>query len=436
MYIESLETRMLLAYVPPTNDEQLLIELTNRARANPGAEAALLGIDLNEGLTPGTIANTARQPLAPSAYLVDAAGQHSQWMLDNDVFSHTGAGGTSSSQRMTNAGYTFGGSYGSGENIAWQGSGGTTPNPTTLTATLHRNLFVDEGVAGRGHRLNILNSSFREIGTGVRSGVFSTSNHDYNAVMAVEDFAYVNPGAIITGVAYSNNLANDNFYTSGEGLGGILVTATRVSDAVQYKVGTFNSGGYALKVPDGTYSLTASGGPLASNITFSNVVVSGLNVKRDFVPVGADTLPPARWASAKAINAVVSPAYKFTVTYSDVSAVAAGTLGNYDVHVTGKNNFKALAKFVSRSHNANVNTISVVYRITAPGGSWSAADNGTYSIVMRPAQVSDGKGQFLLGGKIGSFSVQIPSAAPVPQAAPTPVKLFSDAPVDGEDVWG
>ena len=35
------------------DEEQLVIELINRARANPAAEAARLGIDLNEGLQPG-----------------------------------------------------------------------------------------------------------------------------------------------------------------------------------------------------------------------------------------------------------------------------------------------------------------------------------------------------------------------------------------------
>src|SRR5258707_11440338 len=55
MLIESLESRRLLTAVYPSNLEQYEVELINRARANPAAEAARYGIDLNEGLAPGTI---------------------------------------------------------------------------------------------------------------------------------------------------------------------------------------------------------------------------------------------------------------------------------------------------------------------------------------------------------------------------------------------
>ena len=43
----------------PTAYEQYFLELVNRARANPGGEAARLGIDLNQGLAAGTISATA-----------------------------------------------------------------------------------------------------------------------------------------------------------------------------------------------------------------------------------------------------------------------------------------------------------------------------------------------------------------------------------------
>ncbi len=56
----------------PTAHEQYFLELVNRARANPGAEAARLGIDLNQGLTAGTIADIAKQPLAMNQLLTTA----------------------------------------------------------------------------------------------------------------------------------------------------------------------------------------------------------------------------------------------------------------------------------------------------------------------------------------------------------------------------
>lgn len=50
----------------PSDYEQLMLELINRARAAPGAEAARLGIDLNQGLDPGTISD-CRGPLPARA---------------------------------------------------------------------------------------------------------------------------------------------------------------------------------------------------------------------------------------------------------------------------------------------------------------------------------------------------------------------------------
>ena len=87
----------------PTAYEQYFLELVNRARANPGSEASRLGIDLNQGLASGTIANTAKQPLAMNQLLNDSAQAHSDWMLATDTFSHTGANGSSAGDRMTAA---------------------------------------------------------------------------------------------------------------------------------------------------------------------------------------------------------------------------------------------------------------------------------------------------------------------------------------------
>ena len=44
-------------------------------------------------------------PLKIAKPLNDSAERHSQWMLSADVFSHTGAGGSSASDRMERAGF-------------------------------------------------------------------------------------------------------------------------------------------------------------------------------------------------------------------------------------------------------------------------------------------------------------------------------------------
>jgi uncharacterized protein YkwD len=279
-----LETRKLFAAVFPTANEQYLVELINRGRANPSAEATRYDTALNEGLAPNTITTAAKQPVAINPYLTDAARKHSQWMIDNDTFSHTGSGGSNPGGRITSAGYDWD-TY--GENLGWNGTTGTL-NATSTTAAVHEGLYVDAGIAGRGHRVNLMNPAWREVGAGVVTGVF-TSGQNYNALMATEDFAASGDAIFLTGVAYNDGVTNDNFYTPGEALGGVVVKAVRTSDNLTFQMTTWSSGGYSLAVDAGTYKVTATGGGLGGTVTYNNVVVGSQNVKRDFTPEQIDS---------------------------------------------------------------------------------------------------------------------------------------------------
>jgi hypothetical protein len=268
--------------VGPDDYEQYLLELINRGRADPAAEAARYSIDLNEGLTPGTISSDPKQPLAANPDLIDAARAHSQWMIDTDVFSHTGAGDSSPGDRMAAAGYDFQAPYSWGENIAWSGTTGPSIDPFVTTAERHEALFVDTGIDGRGHRLNLMEPSFREIGIGIILGNFQ----GYNAEMVTEDFAFTTTAgvdAFLTGVVYDDTLVlEDSFYTPGEGLGGVTITATRASDDATFQATTWSSGGYSLAVPAGTYDLTAQGGDLSPYLILHSATIGLSNAKVDF----------------------------------------------------------------------------------------------------------------------------------------------------------
>ena len=99
----------------PTAEEVLDIALINRARLDPAGEAALYGIDMNEGLAPGTISAVSKQPLAWSDALNTSARAHSQSMISNDYFAHNDpTTGSTPQSRGDAAGYV--GSV--GENIS------------------------------------------------------------------------------------------------------------------------------------------------------------------------------------------------------------------------------------------------------------------------------------------------------------------------------
>ncbi len=255
--------------------EQYMLEMVNRARLDPQGEADRIGIDLNKDLTPGTLTGEARQPLVGNNYLVDSSQAHSQWMLDNDVFSHTGVGGSDAGTRMTAAGYVFAGVWTWGENIAWQGTTGTV-NVTLFVELEHDGLFTSSG-----HRLNILQDSFREVGMGIKEGSFTVSDGTtYNSVMTTQNFAKTGSNYFFTGAVYSDNDSNE-FYSVGEANAGVTVTVKQGATTI-VTTASEAAGGWRGAVAGGDYDVTFSGGFLAAAVTVS-ATLAGANIKFDLV---------------------------------------------------------------------------------------------------------------------------------------------------------
>jgi cysteine-rich secretory family protein len=259
----------------PTAQELLDIALINRARLNPAGEAALDGIDLNEGLAPGTITTASKQPLAYSDALLASSTEHSQSMISNDYFSHDDpTDGSTPFTRMTAAGYNF---LSAGENIAAQGTTGTI-DPTADTALTHQGLFVDSGTAGRGHRTNMLSPDFQEIGTGIAVGV--TNNvfgATYNTFMLTEDYgSRSGVGQFLTGIAY-NDTDGNGFYSVGEGRSGIVVATSGGN------LTTETAGGYSGTIGSGVQTITFSGGDLLAPVSLQATIAAGFNALIDMV---------------------------------------------------------------------------------------------------------------------------------------------------------
>ncbi len=267
--VDELETRILLTV---SAYEQLFLELANRARANPTAEAARFGIDLNEGLAAGTIVTGARQPLAFNDSLQTAIQGHLQDMIDRDFFSHTGSNGSTFTARITAAGYTSW--TAAGENIAYRATS-ASPNVEAMVIQEHQDLFVDAGIVGRGHRKNILENRFKETGAGVRTGVYK----GLNAVFTGNDFGAKAGNSFLTGVVITDSVSANNFYNVGEGLAGISIVVKNGATAVATTTSNA-AGGYQIQVPAGTYTVTFSGAGISSPIT-KTFTIAALNVKVD-----------------------------------------------------------------------------------------------------------------------------------------------------------
>ncbi len=248
--------------------EQYFLELVNRARLDPASEAARQNIDLNRDLAAGTITPDAKQPLASNALVQLAAKDHSIWMLDDDVFDHTGQNGSDPGDRILAAGYEFEGNWTWGENLALWSSTGMV-NPDQAIVAHHNGLYASEG-----HRKNMFETMFRETGVAQELGTFTQLGEDYAASVLTHKFATTGTDFFLTGVVYSDT-DGDLFYSIGEGQGDAVISVgeSRVSTGV--------AGGYSLAVADAASTNVT----LAHNTTTIDLTVSigGSNLKLDLV---------------------------------------------------------------------------------------------------------------------------------------------------------
>ncbi len=285
-----LEARLLLTAPSMLENEQYMLELINRARANPAAEASRYGIGLNDGLAAGTITTAAKQPLAPQQNLIDVAGAHSLDMINRDFFAHETLGvGTTFDARITAAGYSW--------NLVAENIGYAAKQVSVSPAA-----FIDEVHAGlirsSGHRENIMLPGLEEVGVGARLGSFKPPNNANTfefTQMVTEDFGSRNQNPFITGVVYTDSNSN-NFYTIGEAIHSGTVTATNISTAAVFSDAIGFSGGYGFVVPAGTYSVTASitvNGAARVYQRQGNLVVGTDNVKVDFETNSGTSTPVA-----------------------------------------------------------------------------------------------------------------------------------------------
>lgn len=300
-------------YGDPTPAEQAHLEAVNRARANPEAEAARLGIELNEGLAPGTLDGSPVQPLVYNAQLASAAYFHAADMMEKQYFDHNSPDGRMPRNRIEETGYLpkFW-----GENIGLR----VNMSPVDQTGTvlgIHEDLFLDQGVEGRGHRLSILNPAFKEAGLGTVSGAYAAYPHSW---MLTCDFGASTweRNSFLLGVVY-DDVNRDGVYTAGEGIGAVNISIHGTGDETL----TASAGGYGMPLPPGAYRVIAT--LPDGNGVVKDVSISGANVKLDIL-LSEFTTPPAAVFSAdrKIIPAGGSAGLTWSVIHADSVSIDNG----------------------------------------------------------------------------------------------------------------
>ena len=184
-----------------------------------------------------------------------------------------------------------------------------------------------------------------------------------------------------------------------------------------------------------TYRITAPGGGWDSADNGTYTISMRANEVADtsgkFVPAGtlgtfsalfSDPTPPSAVLTATNQTVGGGTYYWFRVAYSDNAGVAVNTIDGNDVEVLGPGGYSSLGTLSNLTNSAG--TWTATYRITAPGGTFGAEDNGTYTVNLRPNQIADTSGNFAVAGSLGTFQVAVP--APPAAAGVAASSVFSD----------
>ena len=274
----------------PTAFEQQMLEYINRARLDPTGEFDALITDAASGT--GAQANitqaldyfgvdldlfkqqlAAYDPVAPLAWnsaLADAADGHTQLMIDTETQAHQIGDEPVLRDRVVAAGYT----------------GWTRLNENVFSYAedplhSHAAFYIDWGAgpggmqSPAGHRNAILSKGVTEIGIGV-----AAASGDIGPYAMTQDFGTrADYQSQLLGVVI-DDADGDDFYDTGEGLGGITVTATGAAGT--YTTTSWGAGGYQLVLPDGVYEVSFSGAGISGDLSYT-VRMDGENLKLDAI---------------------------------------------------------------------------------------------------------------------------------------------------------
>lgn len=284
----------------PSSQEQYLLELVNRFRADPASEYNRLvnsgNADVEDALNFFDVdlsilslqwdSLRSAQPLAWSDQLGSSAATHNQLMIDNDAQSHD-----------------FPGELGLLERINAAGSNSYTKVAENIYAYAdspfyaHAGFTIDWGNTSTGiqsppgHRNNLISriledgrlfeNPYREAGFSILED--SDPATSVGPLVVTQHLGDRDTGSDewLLGVAY-RDMDDDNFYSVGEGLGGLTVNidgieGTTFSTSVQTGI----SGGYQTLVPQGDYRVSfVQSGQLLSSF---DVAVAEASLKQDLV---------------------------------------------------------------------------------------------------------------------------------------------------------
>ncbi|MCO6045376.1 hypothetical protein NG895_15810 [Aeoliella sp. ICT_H6.2] len=295
----------------PSAEEQLYLEFINRSRADAITEASRLANESDaatvaayttRGINPQHIIDQFEtsvsdgylpqfaQPLSFNSKLLLAADLHTEDMYLNGFQGHENSPNPPSplepggglATRLAKVGYVGGAAenvFAFAESVAhghaaFDVDWGDTVNPDF---GYYNPDFTGQGMQnGAGHRANIHNDSFKEIGVGVVDML--SGGTSVGPQIVTQDFGDPGNVAFVTGVVYED-INGNNFYDLGEGRPGVRVD---IDESPYYAISS-DSGAYSIPINEnGFYSVEFTGGGFAS-FSAPAQIIGGRSYKVDYI---------------------------------------------------------------------------------------------------------------------------------------------------------
>jgi uncharacterized delta-60 repeat protein len=201
----------------------------------------------------------------------------------------------------------------------------------------------------------------------------------------------------------------------------LVVTLSSISGSGNTVTATYSAvapaGGWAI-VDNGAYTVSIAAGAVKDLFGDSNIATSTM-----FSVAIADTTPPTAIISAPNVTTDEATTETITVLYTDNVAIKASTLSTSNIVVLSPTNQPLTVTAVSAVPNMNAGTITATYTVTAPGGSFTVLDNGTYIVSLSAVagkQVTDTSSLAAIATPI-TFTVNVHGISPTAAITAPPI---------------
>jgi hypothetical protein len=170
---------------------------------------------------------------------------------------------------------------------------------------------------------------------------------------------------------------------------------------------------YTFTAPGGTWT-NAANGKYTVNLLGNQIANTDTPTARYAFPQSVGTfqvavaLPTGKLNPLGPIIAAGPTPNSLTVTYSSTSSnINVSSINPSNITITGPGGTLAVTGS-SVNVNSNGTPRTATYTFAVPGGSWTNAADGTYTVAVQPSQVSDMAGQYVAAGTLGKFVVDLP----------------------------